>query len=491
METEKNIVEVANEYIDRGLEAFSEKRLSEAASIVSDVLQLLKGTEEWSLYAKALNILGVIYAAMGNETMAIDCYLDGLDIAEEHDAYDLLFLFYNNIGSRYQELGNHEKAIYYFRCAEQRLEVAKERGDERYPFWCVVNSLNLTESHCAVGQYEESESYLKQAEQVLVGDVREDYIYSFMLSKAQLYLKTGRQAYIYENLENLFECALADKNNVDFVQNMTEACSILLELGEYEYLKKMIGIFDDYAKVQGTVFYRMTAIDLWIEYYKALGEDEEYHKLCVERAELRKVEQEMLNQEKIAAIDTKIELRIKEAEKRRAENQAMLDPLTGLWNRLRLRKDSVEMFARKSKREARMAIGVLDIDCFKAQNDTYGHVQGDRCLREVADIMRCVVGDAGEVYRYGGDEFVILLGNGDEEAVKEIAASIGSLLRKKKIANENSVADRILTVSQGYVSFVPEKTEELVDYLRIADQELYQVKERGRNDYSIVVKDIS
>lgn len=491
MEMEKNIIETADEYINRGLEAFSEKRLSEAASIVSDALQLLKKTDEWKVYAKALNILGVIYAAMGNETMAIDCYLDGLDIAEEHDAYDLLFLFYNNIGSRYQELQNHEKAVYYFRCAEQRLEVAEEKEDERYAYWCIVNSLNLTESYCAIGQYEEAEEYLKQAERVLVGDVREDYIYSFMLSKAQLYLKTGRKSYIYENLENLFECALADKNNVDFVQNMTEACAILLELEEYEYLKKMINIFDDYAKVQGTVFYRMTAIDLWMEYYKALGEEEEYQKLCVERAKLRKEEQDMLNQEKIAAIDTKIELRIKEAEKRRAENQAMLDPLTGLWNRLRLRKDSAEMFARKSKRDARMALGVLDIDCFKAQNDTYGHIQGDRCLREVADIMKRVVGEFGEVYRYGGDEFVLLLHDGDEKAVTEIAQSISNLLKKEHIANENSVAERILTVSQGYVSFVPEKTEELIDYLRIADQELYQVKERGRNNYSIVVKGIS
>ncbi len=491
METKRDIVELAKKYIDKGLEAFSKKNLSEAASSVSDVLQLLKKTEEWQIYAKALNVLGVIYAAMGNETMAIDCYLDGLDIAEEHDAYDLLFLFYNNIGSRYQELGSHQKAIYYFRCAEQRLETAERRGDARYPYWCVVNFLNLTESYCVTKEYERAEEYLNRAEQMLVGNVKDDYIYSFMLSKAQLYLKTGRKEYIYENLENLLECALADKNNVDFVQNMTEACGILLELGEYEYLKKMIHIFDDYANVQGTVFYRMTAIDLWIEYYKTLGEEEEYRRLCVERAELRREEQEMLNQEKIVAIDTKIELRIKEAEKRRAENQAMLDPLTGLWNRLRLRKDSAEMFARKFKRQERMAIGVLDIDCFKAQNDTYGHIQGDHCLREVADILKSVVGEFGEVYRYGGDEFVVFLENGDRKAVSEIAQAVSGVLEKHKIANENSTVGRFLTMSQGYVSFIPGKTEELIDYLRIADQELYQVKESGRNNYSIVFKDIS
>lgn len=323
------------------------------------------------------------------------------------------------------------------------------------------------------------------------GGVKDDYIYSFMLSKAQLYLKTGRKEYIYENLENLLECALSDKNNVDFVQNMTEACGILLELGEYEYLKKMICIFDDYANVQGTVFYRMTAIDFWIEYYKVLGEKEEYNRLCVERAELRKVEQEILNQEKIVAIDTKIELRIKEAEKRRAENQAMLDPLTGLWNRLRLRKDSAEMFARKFKRQERMAIGVLDIDCFKAQNDTYGHIQGDHCLREVADILKSVVAESGEVYRYGGDEFVIFLEDGDEKVVTEIAQAVRSVLREHEIANENSITGHFLTMSQGYISFVPGRSEELIDYLRIADQELYQVKESGRNNYSIVVKDIS
>ncbi|MGN0352022.1 MAG: GGDEF domain-containing protein [Roseburia sp.] len=488
METEKNIIENANVYINEGLDAFSKNQLSEAASIVSKALQLLKGTNELKLYAKALNILGVIYATIGNETMAIDCYLDGLEIAEEHSAYDLLFLFYNNIGSRYQELGEHQKAIYYFQQSREQLKMPEVKSDMRYKHWCMISALNLVESYCMLMEYKEAEYYLKLADEVLEGEVKEDYMYTYLLSKFHLCLKTGKEEFVYSHLEELLECAAKDKNNMDFVQNMTEVSSILLQIKDFEHLREMVQTFDDYAKTQGTVFYRITAVRLWMKYYKAIGKEEEYKELCVEHAELMEQEEHLVNQEKIAAIDTKIELRVKEAERRKAEKEAMLDPLTGLWNRLKLRKDSVALFESAFEKGSQIALGVLDVDCFKAQNDTYGHLQGDSCLKEVTQIMRQAVGEQGTVYRYGGDEFIILLTDGKRSIVEKIADTIRKMLEEQKIPNDNSVVEKFLTVSQGYVSFVPKHGEELADYLRLADQELYQVKERGRNDYSIVVQ---
>lgn len=488
METEKKIIENANEYINKGLDAFSKNQLSEAASIISKALQLLKKTNELNLYAKTLNMLGVIYATIGNETMAIDCYLDGLDIAEEHSAYDLLFFFYNNIGSRYQELGEHQKAIYYFQKSRNQLKMPEVKSDVRYNHWCMISALNLAESYCVLMEYQEAEHYLKLADEVLEGEVKEDYMYAYLLSKFHLCLKTGKEEFVHENLEELLECALTDKNNMDFVQNMKEVCSILLQIKDFEHLKKMVQIFDDYAKTQGTVFYRMTAVRLWMEYYKAIGKEEEYRKFCVEYTELIEQERHLVNREKVAAIDNKIELRVKEAERRKAEKEAMLDPLTGLWNRLKLRKDSVSLFTSALEQEHQIALGVLDIDCFKAQNDTYGHLQGDCCLKEVTQIMSQAVGEKGTVYRYGGDEFIILLSEGKRSVVETIADTIGKTLKESKIPNDNSVVEKFLTVSQGYVTFIPKQGEELSDYLRLADQELYQVKERGRNDYSIVVQ---
>lgn len=491
MQTGKNIVEIANRYINEGLDAFSKNHLSEAASIVSRALQLLKNTDELKLYAKTLNFLGVIYASIGNETMAIDCYLDGLDIAEEHNAFDLLFLFYNNIGSRYQELGEHQKAIYYFHESKAQLDIPEVQEDERYGQWSIINALNLLESYCALGQYKEAEYYLDVSEHVLDGKAIEGYKYAYLLSKTHLYMKTGRVEFVHEHLDELLALIAEENSNGDFVQNITETCDILLELKDYRNLNKVLEIFDAYAKEQGTIFYRTTAIGLWMKYYKAIGNEEEYKNLCVEHTELMEQEKNLVSQEKIAAIDTKIELRVKEAERRQAERKAMSDDLTGLWNRYRLRMDCVELFKMASEEKRTIALGVLDIDCFKEQNDTYGHIQGDYCLKGVTKVIRQSVGNQGTAYRYGGDEFVILLSSGEVDIVKEIAESIKKNLKEKEIMNENSKVEQFLTLSQGYVSFVPKENEELSDYLRIADQELYQVKESGRNDYRIVVKDNS
>ena len=113
MEQQEHIQKLADEYYEEGRARFFDHKLEEAAMLVQNALHLYKKCDDMLKYATALNLLGVIYGATGNETMAVDYLVEGLECAIDYQLNNITTLFYNNIGSRYQELGEHEKAIDY------------------------------------------------------------------------------------------------------------------------------------------------------------------------------------------------------------------------------------------------------------------------------------------------------------------------------------------------------------------------------------------
>ena len=145
------------------------------------------------------------------------------------------------------------------------------------------------------------------------------------------------------------------------------------------------------------------------------------------------------------------------------ETMSVTDALTGLGNRYSLEREAVHII--RDAGGERITVGVLDIDCFKQLNDTYGHIQGDRCLKVVADILK----EAGM-----------------ENRIEEIAEAILQKIAEAGIANEHSVVQPNLTISQGYACFVPEGTESGARLIEHADKALYYVKRNSRNAYYII-----
>ena len=111
MEQQEHIQKLADEYYEEGRARFFDHKLEEAAMLVQNALHLYKKCDDMLKYATALNLLGVIYGATGNETMAVDYLVEGLECAIDYQLNNITTLFYNNIGSRYQELGEHWSAI--------------------------------------------------------------------------------------------------------------------------------------------------------------------------------------------------------------------------------------------------------------------------------------------------------------------------------------------------------------------------------------------
>lgn len=165
--------------------------------------------------------------------------------------------------------------------------------------------------------------------------------------------------------------------------------------------------------------------------------------------------------------------------------QARRDPLTQLRNRLQLQEDLALLDARAARYGQRYCVALCDVDCFKPYNDHYGHPAGDEVLRAVADVIaqHCRCDDLA--YRYGGEEFLLLL---PEQSPDGAVAAVERLRRAVEglaIAHDNQAPPGVVTISAGVAALLPGEAKTADDLLREADAALYRAKEQGRNQVAL------
>ncbi|EJN23447.1 diguanylate cyclase (GGDEF) domain-containing protein [Pseudomonas sp. GM79] len=162
---------------------------------------------------------------------------------------------------------------------------------------------------------------------------------------------------------------------------------------------------------------------------------------------------------------------------RAATQSALRDPLTDTGNRIAM-DQTLEREIEMSRRHSQpLSLLMLDIDHFKQINDTYGHSAGDEVLKAVAASIKNQLRNVDMVFRFGGEEFLILLSNTSREA----AAMIGERLRFAAQAQDYEAEGKMieLTVSIGCSTLLPGESADSL--LRRADSALYVAKREGRN----------
>jgi diguanylate cyclase (GGDEF)-like protein/PAS domain S-box-containing protein len=166
---------------------------------------------------------------------------------------------------------------------------------------------------------------------------------------------------------------------------------------------------------------------------------------------------------------------------RAMETLVVVDALTGIANRRRF-DDSLNGEWRRALREgSKLSLLLIDADHFKRYNDTYGHVRGDSCLKQIAESALDVVLRPGDlVARYGGEEFAVVLPGTDEAGAKAVAEDVCQAVRNRRIPHEGN-APGIVTVSIGCATVIPQRGKSAQDLIEAADQALYRAKGRGRN----------
>ncbi len=129
-----------------------------------------------------------------------------------------------------------------------------------------------------------------------------------------------------------------------------------------------------------------------------------------------------------------------------------------------------------------LSLVVIDIDYFKQYNDHYGHMQGDECLRRVAQVMDASASRSRDLCaRLGGEEFVLLLPATDVEAARNVAERCRKQLGQEEIPHARSGVGRLVTVSLGVGTIVPGAQDDPDVFLDRVDRRLYQAKSAGRD----------
>ena len=155
------------------------------------------------------------------------------------------------------------------------------------------------------------------------------------------------------------------------------------------------------------------------------------------------------------------------------KREVELDPLTGLYNRRSLEQDAEKL----EHSGMRYSLLIADIDNFKSINDTYGHLVGDKVLQEVGEILTNYVRSNTKTYRYGGEEFVILLPQGDKRAARVVGERLREVIANRTLQLDNGV----LNFTASFGGAQKEENESFKDVLKRADEALYEAKKSGKN----------
>lgn len=160
------------------------------------------------------------------------------------------------------------------------------------------------------------------------------------------------------------------------------------------------------------------------------------------------------------------------------------DGLTGIWNRRKFDEKLRVEWSHALEKSQKLSLIMLDIDYFKKFNDTYGHQAGDDCLKQVANAIDRIAGQTQDsVFRYGGEEFSVLLPETDIAGAEHVAEMIRTAVEDLKIPHLASEVSQFVSISLGINTTIPNEGQTIDQFIKEADQALYHAKQNGRNRY--------
>jgi diguanylate cyclase (GGDEF)-like protein len=199
---------------------------------------------------------------------------------------------------------------------------------------------------------------------------------------------------------------------------------------------------------------------------------------CLVGAPARRGEYQVSQQQLAVTVTEAIKLSLSNLKLReKLREQAIHDPLTGLFNRRYLEEILSRELHRTRRGNSPLCVAMLDLDNFKQFNDTFGHDAGDSLLRELGQVLREKLRKSDISCRYGGDEFVLVLPDSSLADTQQRVEQIGALVKELQIRHGRPLLDT-MTVSVG-VAEAPERGSTAPELLHAADNALYAAKQAG------------
>lgn len=431
------------------------------------------------LLIRIYSLLGYYYNTIADEQSALEYYIEGIIICNEVKDFINEGLILNNIGYNLQQRRGYHQALKFYKDAYILLQSSEEPS----PILGILLN-NLATVSTLLNQLDEAKHYILACEKICKGCDHYDIFRS--QNWCQYYAaKQDNQSSIYwADVIISLEANDADNKNYSFDIYLVLFDS-MVQLGNEQYAKKFLSLIEKYKSDNS--FVQRQELEIRAMKFAIYFEQDEVKKANAYKRYASQIQS--LDNIRNITITNGLKDGIRflhvskqkeqlNSEKRNLDIQVNIDELTRVYTRRYL---DILMDTYRQKSYDTLGFIMIDVDCLKEYNDTYGHVDGDKVLCYVGTLLNRYRHDNIYPCRFGGDEFVCFCINCDNEEIEKYIQSIRNSLHRNHIVHKASRCSNEVTLSIGYSN--ESKECDMQNILELADQALYCAKSNGRNTY--------
>lgn len=415
--------------------------------------------------AMAVNARGVTYDNMLAHLIALECYLEALEIARKNKFPDLESKILNNVASVFSYLKEYETSLSYLLEAYDKI---KGTGEP-----VAVYLRNIANIYLQTGAHDKCYEYCIMARNAAWREKDGEQRCDIYFLLAQVFAKKGRlrRAYRYFNLG----FALAERNHC--FQSRAEGCyelaRIFFEQKQYDSALKYLDTARELAVSYGYHVLLRDMLKLSAEIYRVTGELEKEVMALREYAEINAVLETMDSDRKKSYVQMQLSLFKIRKEQEYLKSQIYRDPLTGCLSFRDFEKTVREFLSHAG---SRVAVIFMDMDNLKPINDKYGHDAGDQLIIEFAETIKEVLGNSGLIFRKGGDEFVVIKPFTSRDELKSFYGNIFARLSRVRVIGRTLTS---ISCSMG-IAIAPDDSTQPSELVKMADMAMYRAKQIGK-----------
>ena len=465
---------------------FTESRSEAAVDYLMEGIRCLAETREERYIARCYNILGIIAHGQNNLILAVEQYDTALEYALKYEEKMMHSMILSNMADAFYRMGAYERAINcYVECIEEYQDCGQDSVNGKYNFQMILACCG----YCLV-----MGEYLKEACEVA------DYLRCKIRKEGQerfprlpvytFFALLCHEKGLREDADACMEAAISEvKKNISTISDfdhLLDLLNFLILVKKTDRLEEVLDCVEPQAAIDNNEGLLLQLILMRMEYCSGNMCQREFVRCTGLFFKLKEKYESDENNQVLRMLELRSRLQDMKAEQQELESQntellykSRHDRISGLPNRRYLNRYLETALEEAEKKQEALGILFVDIDYFKQLNDRYGHCKGDECIRAVGDALKKSVADEFTA-RYGGDEFVVVMKNTSVEAVRAAACRIQKAVCHKQIPNEDSDTAKVVTVTIGGVCAVPKKMNRVWDFMKEADEALYEQKRAGK-----------
>lgn len=450
-------------------------------------LEITEKNQYEKLSLTLYNLVGIIYTHIEDEQGALDYYFKGINLAKKIQDYMMCGALLANIAFVYRKFGAYDKASVTLEKAYNMTKKAVQNdahvafSDKFYYKQTAGIALEKKEPDVAFPLLQKVDAH---------GEYTEDT--EMMTMYAVYYAQKNEKDKSLSYLNIVMGNMEKESNEFERLSYYFDVIDVYMELQEYEKAQEVVQKAKSILRGMNISAKWVKLASYEVEINKALGDEKNLQKAYQLFYEKDTQFDETRKQAAIKRLKKRIELQ-NEIDKRADMEaaQAILitksecDELTGIFNRRGIRKHLARNYHYAQQQEKIFAVMIVDVDYFKEFNDTYGHLAGDDCLKQIAEVLTESLNGKGIVGRYGGDEFLVAVAGRKTEELTDIITNIRQKIDDLMLENMNSKVSKFLTVTIGAVNAVPDKHTDISEYMHAADTALYEIKKNSKNGFYI------